>query len=155
MSWEARGTLRLRASPKGKGRELAALSAGHGLGFRTVLEDILPRALVPPARQANRRTLLGGIVGSVVAVAGPRGEDEEDLRALLARDVVPLSELVSRSAGRTTAALARTHGLGEPAGDSVRPAGLAETRLCHSPLPSKRSVRFRASCRGWSGTPPR
>ena len=58
-----------------------------------VLEDIPPRALLPPARQANRRTLLGGIVGSVVAVAGPPGEDEEDLRALLAHDAVPLSGL--------------------------------------------------------------
>jgi len=53
------------------------------------LRTAFPRALVPPAREANRRTLLRGIVGWVVAVAGPRGEDEEDLGAVLARDAVP------------------------------------------------------------------
>ena len=64
-----------------------------GLLASLLVLAILARALVPPARQANRRMLLGGVVGWVVAVAGPRGEDEEDLGALLGRDAVTLSRL--------------------------------------------------------------
>ena len=69
--------------------KFAAPSARRGRGFLVVFEGHAPSSPWPPGSVSEPVDVIGGgVVGWVVAVAGPRGEDEEYLGALLARDAV-------------------------------------------------------------------